>query len=258
MTNANDCPPPPQPNAANWFKEWFDSPYYYQLYANRDENEAAALIDRLLDLLQPPPGSTMLDVACGRGRHAGILAKHGFDVTGIDLAPSAIAFARQFENEHLHFYLHDMRRTLCTNCFDYLFNFFTSFGYFNTLREHNNAIRTMGLALKKNGLLVLDYLNVTYAQQNLVPYSQKSIDGVTYTMTRWCDAGHFYKRIKIEDQKRKTPLEFTEKVAKFYPDDFRQLFTGNGLQLQEMYGDYHLSPYLPDQSPRLLMLVRKV
>ena len=126
MTNANDCPPPPEPNAANWFKEWFDSPYYYQLYANRDENEAAALIDRLLDLLQPPPGSTMLDVACGRGRHAGILAKHGFDVTGIDLAPSAIAFARQFENEHLHFYLHDMRRTLCTNCFDYLFNFFTS------------------------------------------------------------------------------------------------------------------------------------
>src|SRR5580700_7593458 len=123
---ANDDPPKHRPIAPDWFREWFDSPYYYRLYADRDENEAAGFIDRLLGLLGPPPGSEMLDLACGRGRHSRILARHGFEVTGIDLAPSAIAFAQQFANDHLRFYVHDMRHLLCTNCFEYAFNFFTS------------------------------------------------------------------------------------------------------------------------------------
>src|SRR5580698_7109890 len=94
----------------NWFQEWFDSPYYHTLYVDRDEKEAAAFIDRLLMYLHPAPGSLMLDVACGRGRHASILAGKGFDVTGIDLAPHSITFALQYANDHLHFYEHDMRR----------------------------------------------------------------------------------------------------------------------------------------------------
>ncbi len=53
-----------------WFKDWFNSPYYHLLYSNRDEREAAAFIDKLVDYLRPAPGALMLDVACGRGRHA--------------------------------------------------------------------------------------------------------------------------------------------------------------------------------------------
>ena len=254
---ANDCPLDLGAVSPDWFKEWFDSPYYHQLYAERDKKEAAALIEKLLALLQPPPGSAMLDVACGRGRHAYILAAHGYDVTGIDLSPATIAFARQFERENLHFYIHDMRRLLCTNCFDYAFNFFTSFGYFQTKREHSNAIRMVSLALKSKGVFVLDYLNSSYAEQNLVPSSQKIIDGVTYTMTRCSDATHFYKRIKIEDERTATPLEYIEKVAKFSLDDFREMFSMQGLHLQQAYGDYALTPYDPRQSPRLLMVAGK-
>jgi 2-polyprenyl-3-methyl-5-hydroxy-6-metoxy-1,4-benzoquinol methylase len=76
--------------ASEWFREWFDSPYYHKLYFKRNEQEAASFIHRLLTLLHPPPASRMLDVACGRGRHARILANQGYDVTGIDLAPSSI------------------------------------------------------------------------------------------------------------------------------------------------------------------------
>src|SRR5438309_821081 len=120
----------------NWFKEWFNSPYYHKLYFERDEQEAAAFINRLIMHLQPVAQSTMLDVACGRGRHSKLLAAKGFDVTGIDLAPSSIAIAKQGEHEHLHFFQHDMRQPFWINYFDYAFNFFTSFGYFKTGREH--------------------------------------------------------------------------------------------------------------------------
>src|SRR3954449_2448025 len=73
-----------------WFKEWFNSPYYHQLYFNRDMSEAAAFIDKLITHLKPAPGSTMLDVACGKGRHSLQLANKGFDVTGIDLSEDSI------------------------------------------------------------------------------------------------------------------------------------------------------------------------
>jgi len=249
--------PVSSPITRDWFREWFDSPFYHKLYFERNEKEAADFIHRLLALLMPPAGSSLLDVACGRGRHARILAKEGFDVTGIDLAPETIDFANQFANDHLHFYVHDMRRLLCTNCFDYAFNFFTSFGYFETQREHGNAIHMVSTALRPNGVFVLDYLNAPHIQANLVPNEIRIIGDTTYTITRWCDGKHFYKRIGISDKTLKSPLEYTEKVAVLLPADFEALFQPNHLRIRQLYGSYTLAPYDPQQSPRLLIIAEK-
>src|SRR6478672_3330679 len=92
-----------------WFKDWFNSPYYHQLYFHRDKTEAAAFINKLIEHLQPPPNVSMLDVACGKGRHSLQLAQKGFDVTGIDLSSDSIQEALRNESENLHFYMHDMR-----------------------------------------------------------------------------------------------------------------------------------------------------
>ena len=92
-----------------WFKDWFNSHYYHLLYQHRDEEEANRFIHTLINYLQPQKGSKMVDIACGKGRHSKALADMGFDVTGIDLSLASIEFAKQDENEHLHFYQHDMR-----------------------------------------------------------------------------------------------------------------------------------------------------
>ena len=243
--------------AHDWFREWFDSPYYHKLYFERDEKEAAAFIGRLLDHLRPAPGSFLLDVACGRGRHSRILAAKGFDTTGIDLAAGSIDWALQYENEHLHFYRHDMRLPFWINYFDFAFNFFTSFGYFRTQREHSNTIRSISQSLKSKGVFVLDYLNVQAAEEQLVPESKKEIDGVVYYMTRRCDETHFYKRIRIEDKKLDAPLTFTEKIAKFSLSDFSKMFAAHGLQIQDTFGDYELGPFTIKNSPRLILIAQK-
>src|SRR5690606_19509388 len=108
----------------------FNSPYYHQLYYKRDEEEAAEFISRLIAHQNPAPGSKMLDVACGKGRHSIQMADKGFDVTGIDLSEESIEEALQKEADNLHFYRHDMRLPFWINYFDYAYNFFTSFGYF--------------------------------------------------------------------------------------------------------------------------------
>jgi len=241
-----------------WFKDWFNSPYYHQLYFNRDEKEAAAFIDKLIAHLQPVTGSVMLDVACGKGRHSIHLAEKGYDVTGIDLSEDSIDEALQHESDHLHFYRHDMRLPFMINYFDYAFNFFTSFGYFKTRREHDNAIRTIAQSLKHRGTFVIDYLNVHYSEDHLVHQVEKEIEGVHYYITKWFDETHFYKKIEVEDEALEAPLMYTEKVAKFSLGDFTEMFAYQGLQIQEVFGDYNFSNYNVKTSPRLIAIAKKI
>ena len=240
-----------------WFKDWFNSPYYHQLYFNRDEQEAAAFIDALIDYLKPAAGASMLDVACGKGRHAFHLAQKGFYVTGIDLSEDSIREALLQESENLHFYTHDMRLPFWINYFNYAFNFFTSFGYFATRREHDNSIRTIAQSIRPEGCFVMDYLNVHYAEDHLIHQFEKEIDGVNYFITKWFDETHFYKKITVEDEALHEPLIYREKVAKFSLGDFTEMFAYQGLQIQEVFGDYAFGKYDVKKSPRLIMIAKK-
>lgn len=241
-----------------WYKDWFDSHYYHLLYQHRDDEEALHFIDILIRYLNPQPGATMVDIACGRGRHSKVLADMGFDVTGIDLSAASIEEAKKSEDDHLHFFQHDMRLPFWINYFQFAFNFFTSFGYFKTRREHDNAIRTIAQGLVRGGIFVIDYLNVHYSEELLEQSSTASVDGVTFHITKWQDEEHFFKQIQVTDEANKTPKHlYTERVAKFSLGDFTDLLAYQGMQVQEVFGDYHLGRYDVRKSPRMIILARK-
>lgn len=243
--------------ARSWFSDWFNSPYYHLLYSHRDEKEAQQFIERLLEYLQPPTGARMLDVACGRGRHSRQLAAHGFNVTGLDVAPANIQFASQYIQPNLQFQVHDMRTPYCENCMDYVFNFFTSFGYFDTWEEHELALHTMALALPKGGMFVIDYVNSEWAVQHLIPKEERTIRSIKFEILRWHDANHLFKKINVWDEKNNKSLSYTEQVAKFTLQQLRQLIEKQDLKIIEVVGDYQLNPYHPTTSPRLLLIAQK-
>lgn len=240
-----------------WYKDWFNSSYYHKLYFERDEKEAQAFITRLIDHLKPAANSKMLDVACGRGRHARFLASKGFDVTGIDLSFDSIAFAKQFETDNLHFHQHDMRLPSWINYFDYAFNFFTSFGYFGTRREHDDAARTIAQSIRPGGYILFDYLNVHYVEERLFHNEVKEVDGTHYEIHRWHDDDFFFKRIIINDKDLSKPLDFTEKVAKLSLGDFNDMLSYNKMQVTEVFGDYNLNSYDIKKTPRLIVIAKK-
>jgi len=241
----------------SWYTDWFNSPFYHKLYFERGDQEAEAFIHQLIKHLQPPEDCHMLDVACGKGRHSKILAAMGFDVTGIDLSPDSIAWAKQSANEKLHFFIHDMRLPFYANYFDYAFNFFTSFGYFKTRREHDATLRSIAKSLNPGGTFVIDYLNVHYTEDHLVHNEVKEISGTQYEIHRWDDDSHFYKRITITDPALLKPLEYTEKVAKFTLGDFTDMLSYQGLQVQEVFGDYQFHDYDVRKTPRLIIITQK-
>lgn len=242
---------------AQWFENWFDSPFYHQLYFNRDEAEASRFIGNLLKFLAPLPHQFMLDVACGKGRHSVELASYGHYVTGIDISPNSIAAAKQLENDQLEFYQHDMRLPFRINYYHYAFNLFTSFGYFATQREHDDALRTITNSLKPEGYFVLDYLNSELVTQHLVPHEEKEIDNTIYRIRRRREGMHFFKEIEVIDASLPHPMFFTEKVAAFTLKDFEAMFAQQNLKIQSVFGDYSLNAFSPSESKRMILIARK-
>lgn len=244
--------------AKEWYKDWFSSPYYEVLYYKRNEAEAAAFIERLVNHLQPSNGSLMLDVACGKGRHSRELAEMGFDVTGIDIAVPAISEALKYQADNLHFFVHDMRLPFYINYFKYAFNFFTSFGYFNTQREHDNALRTIAQSLETGGIFVIDYLNASYVTTHLIPTENATVEDAFFTIKRWQTTEHFFKEIKIVVPGTETMPVYTEKVAKFSLLQLTEMLSKQHLEVQEVFGNYQLGQYDEPTSPRLIIIAKKV
>lgn len=240
-----------------WYKQWFNSPYYYKLYQHHNEEEAAQFIQVLLNYLNPPLSSKMLDVGCGTGRFSKILAAKGFDVVGIDISEAAINQARSSEQEHLHFYIHDMRLPFWMLYFHYAFSFFTSFGYFNTKRENENALRSVAQSLFHKGIFVIDYLNSYFAAQHLVPYEIKEESSLRFHIKRWVDEYFFYKEISVETNNGALQYLTTEKVARFTLNNFTQMLQRQNMQVQDVFGNYQLKEYNLQQSERMIIVAKK-
>ena len=234
-----------------WFSTWFDSPYYHVLYSSRDDHEAKGFIEALQSYLNIKPGAFVLDAACGKGRHAKMLQRLGMDVEGFDLSPSNIEQANKLANKHLHFFVHDIRSSLPKqDQYDVVFNFFTSFGYFDDPSDNLKSFQTFSGGLRSGGILIMDFLNPTYILANLVPEEKLKRGGITFHIKRWSEKGFLYKSIDFEDQGQS--YSFQEKVELISKQDFLHYASEAGLQFMNLVGDYSLAKFDDQTSPRMI------
>ena len=240
-------------DTTQWFASWFDTPYYHILYKDRDHTEAQAFMDTLTDYLNLPEDGKILDLACGKGRHSIYLNSLGYDVTGVDLSESSIAYAKEFENERLHFKVHDMCQPFGEQ-FDAVFNLFTSFGYFEKEEDNLKTIKAIKKDLNDFGFGVIDFMNVNYVLENLVAKDTKIVDGITFNQKRFHEDGYIVKDISFEAENQS--YNFQERVKAFTLDDFEKLFNEAGCYLLDVFGDYKLHKYDPKVSERLIMIFK--
>lgn len=239
-----------------WFSTWFDSPYYHLLYHDRNQAEAREFLEGLLQYLHPKPHHKLLDLACGKGRHAIYLSERGYDVTGVDLSPESIAAAQEHAHDHLHFHVHDMREALPYGPFDFVFNLFTSFGYFRQESENVVALRNAAAALRPGGKMVIDFMNTERTVRELVAHEQKSVNGIDFHLHRHLHHDFIVKEISFQAPDGEM-LHFEERVRALSRERFEEYFQMAGLRLVEVFGDYRLTPYDEANSPRMVFILKK-
>ncbi|MFO7626023.1 MAG: class I SAM-dependent methyltransferase [Candidatus Fermentibacteraceae bacterium] len=145
------------------FREWFADQEYWE--ANRGfiwsekrvemSFDAAESIARLLEM---KPGASVLDLACGFGRHALALSALGYRVTGVDLNPAFIAEASRKaldESPGARFLCADMREFRERDGFDNIMIAYNSFGYFRDPGDDEKVIENCFHSLKPGGKLLL-------------------------------------------------------------------------------------------------------
>ena len=238
----------------DWFKNWFNSKYYHILYKNRDEQEAIFFLNKIINHIKLKKGK-VLDVACGKGRHAKYLNKIGFNVVGIDLSKNSIDLAKKNENEKLKFYVHDMRNVFKENEFNLATNLFTSFGYFEDHKDEQKAINSMAKNLKKEGMLLIDFMNVKKVINSLIPSEKKIIDDINFNIKRSFNENYITKDIEIID--KEINLKFQEKVRTLTLIDFNKMLEKANLKIIDLFGDYKLSDFNALHSDRLIILAMK-
>jgi len=240
-----------------WYESWFDQDEYEILYQNRDASEATELANLVERTVNPEPESAILDMGCGRGRHAIEFASRGYHMTGVDLSERSISQAKSHAlaaGLDIDFRQADMRVPILNASFDGVLNLFTAFGYFDTLSEHQKALDAMIKPLSSGGWFVQDFLNADRVIADLVEHDERTIGDAHIIQNRWIENNRIRKKIIFSygDEKR----EFDESVALLRKEEFESMYVSAGLTVTHVAGSYEGDPY-NSSSSRLILFSRK-
>ena len=127
--------------------------YYDALYHFKDYSTACKQLHALIQE-RHPSAKTLLDVACGTGKHVDHLRDH-YQVEGLDLRQEMLALAhQQYPGISLH--QGDMVDFRLDHSFDVITCLFSSIGYVKTVERMELAIANMARHLHPGGLLVVE------------------------------------------------------------------------------------------------------
>ncbi len=256
-----------------WFESWFDETYL-QLYHYRDPREARRIVTWLASVLEPCSDRKVVDLACGAGRHAWIMAlEHGWKVTGLDLSTALLQKAeedmgrqvrsllemQQDEGEGPEFVRGDLRNLpLPSNTYDFVANFFTSFGYFETDEEHQRALTEFQRVMKPGGALMMDLFNPTVILPTMEP---SSVGRTSKFKVREERVHEPDKRRVVKTMTMTFPngesRQVIERVRYFDRDELTEFLKAAGLEPKSWHGDYNGNSFNPLKSRRMVVLARK-
>lgn len=235
----------PSSSAAD--KNWFYSAFshdYVRIYRHRDQAEADRALASLLALAAPEPKARCLDLGCGFGRHLSQLRRRKLRAVGLDLSDVLLKMAAQNENIRGALVRGDMRNLpFRSGVFDWVFSFFTSFGYFSDDAVNAGVIQEMARVLQPDGGILIDFLNAARVRKTLVPEDHREFSDFSLTQRRWINPTQntVEKELIVEDaggQRR-----YRESVKLYGPDDFQAFFHAAGLIIQRLLGNADGAPW---------------
>ena len=259
--------------ASAWWATYFDAGYLREYAPLFDAGEARAQVGRLLELLALPAGARALDLACGQGRHAQLLAEAGLDVVGVDLSRPLLRLARASAEASgvpsrvsrtsggraLRYRHGDMRRLPAdwSGRFDAVTNLFTSFGFFDDPADDRRVIAQVARVLRRGGTFVWQGGSRDGVMARFLGADRwSSPDGTDVQQTRSFDPLTGFLTIESTWTRRSTVERRSHRIRLYTADRLAQLFEEAGLTVVQAYDGFSDAP-LGRRSTEMLLVARK-
>jgi SAM-dependent methyltransferase len=244
--------------------EWFEydefwSTWYPYVFNEERFDHAVIEVDQLLAFASFE-GESVLDLACGPGRHAIELAKRGYQVTGVDRSPFLLSKAKEWASAadvNVEWIEQDMRALEHPDVFDFAINMFTAFGYFDDKSEDLRVLRRLYGSLVPGGVLVIDVISKEWlAKQIEATSSSKAADGSLMITRR--EIVDDWTRIRSEWilLKGAEVKSFQAQVTVYSGQELRDRLEGVGFKGVELCGDLEGNEY-GTEVKRLIAVARK-
>lgn len=239
-----------------WWETFF-GPDYLKQY---EQVPAPEEVDGIEKILRLRPGSRVLDLACGAGRHAIELARRGHEVVGYDLSAALLKEARAAARRarvKVAFVRGDMRETPYAGTFDAVVNMFTSFGYFDRVEDDRKVLAGVARVLRRRGKFLMERFNREALAYELPMQGWRILDdGSVILQEDTFDVlrGRYDTRQIVID--RHGTRDHRGSVRAYTLPELKDLFESAGLPIHKVLGGLDLSPYLA-RSRRIVILAVK-
>ncbi len=134
--------------------------YYDAIYSDKDYERESDFLESVFRAYCWSKPRTILDVGCGTGNHAILLAKRGYEVTGVDLSESMLSIAKRKADANqvqIDFHMMDLRELELPKNFDICVCMFAAIGYLTTNNDIEKALRCIRRYLNPGSVFVLDF-----------------------------------------------------------------------------------------------------
>lgn len=243
-----------------WWQSYFDAQYlleYEPLFSlERDRRE----VSRLIEVLGLPVGARILDVPCGQGRHAHLLAEAGYDVRGLDYSRHLLSVARERgTGPRLRYVQGDMRALPArwTGRFDAVVNLFTSFGFFLHPADDVRVLAGFARVLAPGGVLVWhggsrDGIMAKFLARDW----WRTRDGTLVAHERSFDPLSGVMTIQSTWSGPRTNGEREHRIRLYTASRLAALLAAQGLIVEQAYDGWSTNP-LTRRSSEMLLVARK-
>jgi ubiquinone/menaquinone biosynthesis C-methylase UbiE len=247
----------------DWYRQFYGGDFD-SVVGFPDEETTRRQAAFVVEVLGLRPGDSLLDLACGYGRHCLLFAEAGLKVTGLDLSEHYIEIARKAATEaglDAEFAVDDMREIPYADAFDSVISMFTSFGFFETRDEDMLVLIGAARALKPGGKLLIDYENPFCFVSNCINKNRTAEitldDGTTAAIEHDFDV--LRQREKMTARIRRpdgTEYQSGYDIRLYSPPEMEAMLAEAGFAVREWFGDFTGGPPSPE-APRLIVIAEK-
>jgi len=208
--------------------------------------------EQVIELLGLQEGDLVLDAACGFGRFAEALRRHGMEAVGIDISPAAIEEAER-RCPGPRYLVHDLTQPLPDGVgpFDALVNVYSSFGYGVTESEDQQMLASLHRALRPGGSIVMQLSDLERSRFRLRSDAkpvERWTNGVKETLTVSFRTGELHVRYELEDDVVHSRIRMYEQKR------LVEMLEAAGFGDISAYGDFSGKPKEP--ADRLVLVAR--